>query len=396
MTEAVVAGHICLDIIPTLETEKESLAALLRPGSLVDTGPAVISTGGAVSNTGIALHRLGVPTTLMGKVGEDLFGGGILDCLRAVDPVLAEGMVVAPGEASSYTVIVSAPGHDRVFLHCPGANHTFRADDVILETVAGAKLFHFGYPPLMRTMYDGMGMEARGMFERVKETGATTSLDMALPDPSSEAGEVNWMMWLGMVLPFVDIFMPSVEEILFMLDRGRFDEMMEQAPDGDILPLVTPELLDELAVSLLNMGCGVVALKVGAHGLYLRTTTVRPRWASMGKAAPTDGEAWWAREILAPCFQVEVAGTTGSGDCTIAGFLAAFLRGESPEAAVEAAVAVGACNVEAPDATSGVRPWSEVRARLDGGWARREAALPLDGFTETDGLWFGPHERKEA
>ena len=60
-------------------------------------GPAVCATGGAVSNTGLALHHLGVPTSLLGKVGVDLFGGETLNVLRRIDPRLAEGMIVDEG-----------------------------------------------------------------------------------------------------------------------------------------------------------------------------------------------------------------------------------------------------------------------------------------------------------
>ena len=80
--EAVVAGHICLDIIPQIVRREGGLKALLAPGKLVDVGPATLSTGGAVSNTGLALHRLGLPTRLMGKIGDDGLGQTILELLR--------------------------------------------------------------------------------------------------------------------------------------------------------------------------------------------------------------------------------------------------------------------------------------------------------------------------
>ena len=51
--DVVVAGHICLDIIPTIPHERIEF----EPGRLLQVGPAVLSTGGAVSNTGLALHR---------------------------------------------------------------------------------------------------------------------------------------------------------------------------------------------------------------------------------------------------------------------------------------------------------------------------------------------------
>ena len=72
--QIVVAGHICVDIIPAWSQTDASFASIFQPGSLNQVGPALISTGGAVSNTGIALHRLGVPVRMMGKVGPDLFG----------------------------------------------------------------------------------------------------------------------------------------------------------------------------------------------------------------------------------------------------------------------------------------------------------------------------------
>jgi sugar/nucleoside kinase (ribokinase family) len=93
-----------------------------------------------------------------------------------------------------------------------------------------------------------------------------------------------------------------------------------------------------------------------------------------------DLEAWANQELWAPCFKVNVAGTTGSGDSTIAGFLAGLLRGLDPIQAVTMAVAVGACNVEAADALSGLRSWEETSARVSGGWQR----LPL---TIQDSNW---------
>src|SRR5256885_785390 len=82
---------------------------------------------------------------------------------------------------------------------------------------------------------------------------------------------------------------------------------------------------------------------------------------------------WRGRELLAPCFEAAVAGTTGSGDATIAGLLTALLAGETPEDALLDAVGVGACSVEAVDATSGIPSWQAVRERIRVGW--RQAAL---------------------
>jgi len=385
----VVAGHLCLDLIPTIGANVTGLESLLTPGKLVDVGPIVMSTGGTVSNTGLALHRLGVRTLLMGKVGDDLLGRAILDIVRREDPRLADGMILAPNEATSYTVVINPPGVDRVFLHCPGTNDTFDSNDVAYDKLEQARLFHFGYPPLMRKMYSDGGKELSAMLERAKKTGVTTSLDMARPDPDSDAGRADWRAILERALPFVDVFLPSLDETLFMLDRARFDSL-EQT--GEMATHVDAECLAELSSALLEMGAGIIAFKMGDQGLYLRTTADEHALSDMGGCAPRDVARWKNRELLAPCFKTEVVGTTGAGDCTIAGFLAALANGLPAEDAMTSAVAVGACNVEKADATSGIPSWDDVRRRIRNRPERLPLALSLDGW-RWDGdaaIWRGP------
>ncbi|MCK5845128.1 MAG: hypothetical protein KAG97_10500, partial [Victivallales bacterium] len=67
---------------------------------------------------------------------------------------------------------------------------------------------------------------------------------------------------------------------------------------------------------------------------------------------------------------VELVGATGASDCTIAGFLAGILSGQSPAGAAVSAVAAGACNVEQADALSGIPTWDALRERIDAGWEK--------------------------
>ncbi len=380
--DVVAAGHICLDIIPTFSADARPQDTQLLAGKLLHVGPAVMALGGSVANTGLALHRLGTTTSLMGKVGDDLFGQLILDILRRQNPALAEGMRVAVGEHSSYSVVISPRGVDRTFLHYPGANDTFGAGDVDFAQVRKARVFHFGYPPIMRQLYSDGGDECATLLHRVKEQGVTTSLDMALPDPSAEAGRVDWQAWLQRVLPAVDIFMPSVDEIVYMLK----EETTAGRVDGP--------LLSRIAQRCLQWGAAIVALKLGDEGLYIRTTDDLVRLQRLGRGAPHGPQDWHARELLSTCFAVNVVGTTGAGDCTIAGFLMALLRGQSPEDTLASAVAVGACSVEQADATSGVPAWPAVQARIHEGWARRPADLALPGwhYNQQQGIRHGPSD----
>ena len=372
MVDVLVAGHVSLDVFPEL---RGSLT--FEPGRLVEVGPAAFSTGGAVSNTGLALHRLGVPVRLVGRVGADLFGTAVLDMLERCHAGLAGGMVVEPAEVTSYTIVINPPGVDRSFLHCPGANQSFSADDVPYEQLTGAKFFHFGYPPLMPRMYEAGGAQLLEMFERAHDAGPATSLDMCVPDPHSDAGKLDWATVLAGALPHVDVFAPSIDELLFMLDRASHERLQLA---GQLAPVLDRGSLRRLSSRLFEMGATVVALKLGDQGLYLRTTADGQSIGRFCDRVGLDRDSWRDREVLAPCFRARrIAGTTGSGDATIAGLLAAILRGSGPSDAASAATAVGACSVEAIDPTSGIAIWREIETRIAAGWERLPIAIDLAG-----------------
>jgi sugar/nucleoside kinase (ribokinase family) len=304
----------------------------------------------------------------MGKVGDDAFGHAILDVFRSHDPALVRTMIVDPDVSTSYTVVINLPGIDRSFLHCPGANDTFAAADVKPDLLRGMDLFHFGYPPLMKRMYSEAG-ELRRMVASVKAAGLTTSMDMALPDPASMAGRADWCAILADCLPDVDVFMPSLDEIVYMLDPREGERIRMRAADGVALGGMTPAGVREVAERLIGMGVAAVMIKLGNQGAYLHVTSDKARLARCGRASATLRD-WAGADFHAPCFAAQVAGTTGSGDCTIAGLLAALAQGLGAAEAVRMAVAVGSASVEKPDATSGVPAWDTLLARVAGGWAR--------------------------
>ena len=358
--KAVVAGHVCLDVIPQFVGG----GGLPVPGALAEVGPVTVAAGGSVSNTGLALHRLGVDVRLVGRVGDDAFGREVRRLYEAAGPGLGDDLQVAAGEATSYTVVLNPPAEDRRFLHCPGVNATFSAADVPAEALRDARLFHFGYPPIMRDLCADNGGPLREIFAAAKSAGLVTSLDLCGIDPSSWAGRVNWPALLAKVLPDVDLFLPSLDETLAALSRSA----------------ETPAELGGVADRLLAMGPAVVGLKMGADGVYLKTATQRGRVTAAG----LDADVWAGRELLGPTFDVSVAGTTGAGDTTIAGFLAAVLRGLPPERALDVACAAGAACVSRPDATSGLCDFGGIEAFLSNPPPRRRPAA-FAGWQILDG-----------
>jgi sugar/nucleoside kinase (ribokinase family) len=264
-----------------------------------------------------------------------------------------------------------------MFLHCPGANDTFGAEDIDLKVVGQCRLFHFGYPPLMARMYADGGAELTKLLQRVKAAGATTSLDMALPDPAGPSGKVNWPGILSAVLPHVDIFTPSVEELTFMFRRRTFDELASRAGGGHMLDHIDGELLCDLGNRCLEAGVAVVLIKCGQQGLYVRTAGAG-RLERLGRCGVGDIRGWTNRELVQPSYKAErIVSTTGAGDCAIAGFLAAVLRGGGVEDALRYGSAVGAQNVRVADAVSGVESWRVTAAQVAARPAANDVTIPL-------------------
>ena len=158
------------------------------------------------------------------------------------------------------------------------------------------------------------------------------------------------------------------------------------AEGKDPLDGITPDILSELSAELLGMGAKMVLLKLGYRGAYLRTTD-RKKLTGFGRGSPQPLDGWANQELWSPCYQVEVVGTTGSGDATIAGFLSAILRNKTPIEAIDASVAVGACNVEACDALSGLLSWEETMNRIVSGWEKHYLPLPSSGW-----IWQTNHQ----
>lgn len=182
--------------------------------------------------------------------------------------------------------------------------------------------------------------------------------------------------------------MPSLEEIVYMLHPNTYHDLCRRAGSLNFLPFVTPELLWEVSQELLALGVKIIGLKLGERGLYLRTAGVAAL-EMLGRGRPANWADWADLELWAPCFKVDVVGTAGSGDATIAGFLSALLRDLSPQESAIAAVAVGACNVEAADTLSGLRSWVETMQRVAQGWQQHSLALTVPGwrFEDHAGLW---------
>ena len=119
--------------------------------------------------------------------------------------------------------------------------------------------------------------------------------------------------------------------------------------------------LEELARTCLQRGAGIVVIKRGTDGLFAQSGSGDRLSSIPTIVEPYD---WSNQRLTQPIFPVEVVGTTGAGDATIAGFLHALTLGLSFADCLRSGCAVGAFSVEGDDAVSGIQPWDQIQTRF--------------------------------
>lgn len=357
--DAVVAGYLGVDIAPGFTPrEPVSFGELFRPGKLIETEGLHFSLGGVVPNTGLAMRKFGCNTALMGCAGNDTLGDIAVSLLEQAN--VSEGIKRINSSGTAYGIVLAPPGMDRVFLEDPGCNRVFAADDIDYRITGKSRLFHFGYPPLMDSLWQNGAQQLVEIFERVRSQGTVISLDMTLPDPDSPAGKADWRAILSTVLPLTDIFVPSIEELLFMLNPQRYRELAEQAAGSDMINIIPEAEYRNLAEEILQLGVKILLVKAGSKGAFLMTGELAgSAWLSECAGCPNG--IWLMPQ---PEDAGRICNASGAGDCAVAGFLTALLKGENAVTAGQYAMLAGRDNLYGPDAFSGLRTWKEMSAEL--------------------------------
>lgn len=335
-------GNVCMDITPSFPEGKTG--NVFTPGAMVTVGAADMHTGGSVANTGLALKIFGADVTLIAKVGKDDFGSAIKNIFNEYG--CGDGIITDKSLSTSYSVIMAPPGIDRIIFHNTGANDSFYCDDIPDSALDGVGLFHFGYPPLMKSMFENGASELIKLFTRIKNMGIETSLDMAFFDENAPAAKEDWVEILKKVLPLTDIFLPSAEEILRMADKENFERIRSKAGSGDLIDSIDIEKdIKPLANKLIIWGTKNVVIKCGHKGMV---------YANKDKC------------IFTTCYKPEkIYSATGAGDVSIAGFLMAYSKGYEPEKCLECASAAGALSLGAYNALGALTSFDELLLKME-------------------------------
>lgn len=288
---------------PRLITLGETMGLITQQGvGHVHNGEAMtFGIGGSESNVAIGVSRLGVPSTWIGRLGDDPPGRLIRRELRA------EGVEVLAIEDSAATGLMirwrPTAGRGHVIYHRrESAGSYLRADDVPEHLIADSAVLHGTGITL------GLGPGPAGALTwaiaAAREAGATVSFDVnyrrALWSEADAAAAIT------AVLADCDVVIAGLDEARIL--TGHADA-------------------ERAARTLESMGPRQVLITLGERGCLARI----------------DGTM-----LEAPAPAVTVVDTVGAGDAFVAGYLAELMAGEPPTKRLATAVSAGALAVTSP------------------------------------------------
>ena len=165
------------------------------------------------------------------------------------------------------------------------------------------------------------------LLERARHSGATTSVDLAVIDPRTAAGELDWDRLLDRVVPLIDVITPSADDLTSALG---------------LVPADDADALATLAEDLIRRGAAVAAVSGGPIGVHLAAAAAA-RIREGGRILAPLAEEWASASVFRPASPVEGPVTTnGAGDASTAGVLHALVRGTSSATALDIAGAAAA------------------------------------------------------
>ena len=278
--DVVVVGDFFMDIVMS------GFYVMPRLGeeAFAQTLRQEIGGGAAITSSGLA--RLGLKVAVLGVIGKE-------DGMWIVKKLIGAGVSASalehhPTEPSGVTVSVST-AEDRAFFTYYGANEhlpLLLKEPEARALMANSRHVHFACAP--DPVLDA------GLFPELHEAGCKISIDVGwhefwLTDPRNYG-----------ILSEADLFFPNEREAALMTGRKNPEDMLEE---------------------LQRRGVRNIALKLGGKGAVL---------------------AWRGELIWCPPYPVDSVDTTGAGDCFDAGFIYAWLNGESPEYCLRTACVCGA------------------------------------------------------
>jgi ribokinase len=311
MARVFVAGSINMDVVATADRHP-------RIGETVAGKAVLYFPGGKGANQAVSAAKLGVPTTLIGRVGTDAFGRELRAFLAAQGVDLT--FVKDTAEAHSGTAVITIAKADNTIVVVPGANGLVSAEDIAAPVLAKGDIAVSQFEIPLATV--------SAFFKRARAAGATTILN---PAPAVEFGTELLDLVDILILNETELGLLTKTELRDSDDPARFVEAARRLPA--------------------NLG-RTICVTLGKRGVL----------------ALIEGQS-----LLVPGHQVKAVDTTGAGDCFVGALAAQLASGRTIDEALDYANVAASICVQRMGAAPSMPTAAEVAAIISA--SRPEAPL---------------------
>jgi hypothetical protein len=267
-----------------------------------------LTVAGTAGGTVVDTAKLGLKSLAVGAVGNDEKADWVLLTLQkhGIDTSAMQRLEAVP---TSATILNVRPNGDRPALHVRGASDHFDVPAAMYDQVFDAPIIHLGGTGLLRALD---GPPSLTLLKEAKKRGRIVTFDLI----AASAETANIVMPL---LPYIDYFMPSIEEA---------KDMSGQATAEDC------------ARFYLDRGAACCVFTLGGDGAYY---------------AHRDGT-----RLTSPAYDIRVVDTTGCGDAFDAGFITALHHSMDVETSLRFAQASAGLVASGLGSDAGIRSFEHT------------------------------------
>ncbi|XP_073046605.1 fructokinase-2 [Primulina eburnea] len=267
-------GEMLIDFVPTVS----GVSLAEAPGFLK-------APGGAPANVAIAVSRLGGKAAFVGKLGDDEFGHMLAGILKE-NGVSADGVNFDKGARTALAFVTLRADGEREFMFYrnPSADMLLTPDELNLDLIRSAKVFHYGSISLIVEPCRSAHLKAMKV---AKEAGALLSYDPNLRLPLWPSAEEARTQILS-IWETADVIKVSDVELEFLTGSNKID--------------------DESAMTLWHKNLKLLLVTLGEKGC---------RYYTKGFRGSVDA------------YQVKAVDTTGAGDSFVGALLCKIVQDHS-------------------------------------------------------------------
>ena len=291
------------------------LDILGRPVTRIPEGGGVdfieeirLTVAGTAGGTIIDTAKLGLKSLAVGAVGDDEKADWVLMTMQKHD-IDTSVMQRIKGVPTSATILNIRPNGERPALHVRGASDHFDVAPELYDTVFAAPIVHLGGTGLLKKLD---GPQSLTLLKEAKRRGCSVTFDLIAANAETAA-------IVKPLLPFIDYFMPSIEEARDMSGQGS---------------------AADCAKFYLDYGAKCCVFTQGGDGAYY---------------VHSDGT-----RITSPAYDIKVVDTTGCGDAFDAGFIAALHHKMDVETSLRFAQATAALVATGLGSDAGIQSFEQT------------------------------------